>query len=354
MTIHTFEVSCMLDNNKYYNIQGILKRKDPSKWKATKNGMQYWGLSYKGILINMYQVKKHGFYTYYIIYRISARRVIENDNFVGLFYTQKYYELEEAVNDILKDKCEYLPKLKKCNLKRIDFCVNSYLDNQEQVKAYIKTAKKANVPSKLEVYEQYDKISKRKKPTKDDFTVFSSEYVSVSIYNKYKEMKKQKNGVFPQSELGKAKNIVRIEIRCMEGKINALKKKYKIKSISDFMFYGNKIGKELYKYYLRKIFNEGNICTLKEALRRIDNSGYKRENINLLKEFITDCNESRSVAKTFNVYKNIYGKSKAKCIIFMLDNIDTNYVTVPASDAKLFDGSYIPTPYELFVDSVKK
>ena len=63
---------------------------------------------------------------------------------------------------------------------------------------------------------------------KDDFTVWSREYVAVSIYNKYAEMKSQKKGVFPESEIQRAKNIVRMEIRCMEGKIQALKKKYGI------------------------------------------------------------------------------------------------------------------------------
>ena len=353
MTIHTFEASATLTNEKYYTIQQELRSKDPSKWKAVKNGMSYWGLSDKGILIQMHQIKKKDFYAYTIIYRISARRVIENDNFVGLFNTKKYYELEEKVNEVLKGKCSLFPKLKKCKLKRLDFCINAKLGNQEQVKAYIKTAKRANVPSKLEIYEQYDKKSKRKKPTKDDFTVYSSEYIQVSIYNKYMEMKKEKDGVFPADEMERAKNIVRIEIRCMNGKIKALSKKYNIKTISEFMAHSNKIGKELYKYYLGKIFSSGMVCTLKEALSRIDGSGYKPENINLLKEFIGDSNESRSVAETFRIYKNIYGKTEVKRIVFMLDNIDTNYVTVTNADVKLFDNGYIPTPVELYEEFVK-
>lgn len=353
MTIHTFEASATLTNEKYYTIQQELRSKDPSKWKAVKNGMSYWGLSDKGILIQMHQIKKKDFYAYTIIYRISARRVMENDNFVGLFNTKKYYELEEKVNEVLKGKCSLFPKLKKCKLKRLDFCINAKLGNQEQVKAYIKTAKRANVPSKLEIYEQYDKKSKRKKPTKDDFTVYSSEYIQVSIYNKYMEMKKEKDGVFPADEMERAKNIVRIEIRCMNGKIKALSKKYNIKTISEFMSHSNKIGKELYKYYLGKIFSSGMVCTLKEALSRIDGSGYKPENINLLKEFIGDSNESRSVAETFRIYKNIYGKTEVKRIVFMLDNIDTNYVTVTNADVKLFDNGYIPTPLELYEEFVK-
>ena len=65
------------------------------------------------------------------------------------------------------------------------------------------------------------------------------------------------NGVFPPEELERGQNIVRIEIRCMEWKIRALKKKYKVDSISDFMLYGDKIGDELYNYYLSRIFNRG-------------------------------------------------------------------------------------------------
>ncbi len=353
MTIHTFQVSSMLTNEDFYNIQRDLKSKDPSKWKALKNGMQYWGLSDKGILINMHIIKKKGFYSYSIMYRISARRVMDNDNFVGLFNTKNYCDLEEKVDKILKDKCTFLPKLKKCNLKRLDFCVNAELDNQEQVKAYIKTAKRSNVPSKLEIFETYDKKSKRKKPTKDDYTVCLSEYIDISIYNKYMEMKKEKDCAFPKSELDRAKNIVRIEIRCKEGKIKALKKKYNISSISDFMFRADKIGNELFNYYLSKMFNNGVIYTLKEALARIDKSGFKPENINILKEFIEDANNSRSVAETVKIYKGIYGKKEVNRILFMLDLIDTNYVTITNAVKKLFDNSYIPTPLELYQDFVK-
>ena len=37
-------------------------------------------------------------------------------------------------------------------------------------------------------------------------------------------------------------------------------------------------------------------------------SGYKKENIELLKDFITEANISRSSADTIKKYKNIYGK----------------------------------------------
>ena len=50
----------------------------------------------------------------------------------------------------------------------------------------------------------------------------------------------------------------------------------------------------------------------------------------------------------FKIYKNFYGKSGVKNIVHLLDDIETNYVTVTTSDSKLFEDRCIPTPLELF------
>lgn len=348
MTIHTFEVSAQLANNDYYEAQKELKQAAPDKWKSEKRGMTYFGMSDKGILIKFFIIKKKKYYTYMVTYRISARRVMENHNFVGLFDTNRYDELENEVNKLLKEQSKHLPKLKVCNLRRIDFCVNTKLNNQEQVKAYIKTMKRANVPAKLELYEEYDRVSKRKKPMKDDFTVWASDYVAISIYNKYAEMKKQKKGVFPESEVKQSKNIVRMEIRCMEGKVQALKKKFGVDTIRQFMRSGDEIGEYLFHYYLKKFTGTGDLYTLKNTLKRIDMSGYKAEKKELLKEFVETANTFRSAAEAVKIYKSIDGKKQVKKIIFMLNMIETNYVTITTDTARLFENGYVPTPIELF------
>ncbi len=354
MTIHTFEVTCTVPGDDYYLIQDKLKKSDPSKWAKETTGMCYWGLSDKGIIIRTFitKNKKKGYYAYNIIYRISARRVMDNHDFVGLFDTNDYDALEEEVNLILKNKCKLLPLLEDCKMKRIDFCVNAELKNQEQVKAYIKTVKRANIPNHLELYEPYDKISKRKKPMKDDFTVYSENYVAISIYNKQRQMIKEqkdtKKVIFPQDEIDRAENIVRIEIRCIEGKVSELKKKFNLKSIYDFMIFSGKIGDYLFRYYLSRICNDGIICTLSEALKRIDMGEYKPENTELLKEFIRYANETRSVAEAVCLYRKFLSKKEVNRIIWMLSNIETNYVTATTEVVKLFDNGYIPTPLELY------
>ncbi|MBE7032745.1 MAG: hypothetical protein E7406_00770 [Ruminococcaceae bacterium] len=356
MTIHTFEVSHTLCGDDFKLIQDTLKTKDPDKWKKESNGMSYWGLSKQGIIIKMFitKNKKKGYYAYHIIYRISARRVMDNHDFVGLFDTNDYDLLEKEVNFILHNKCKLLPLLEDCKMRRIDFCINAELANQEQVKAYIKTMKRANIPPHLMLYEVYNEKSKRTKPMKDDFTVYNDNYIAVSIYNKQRQMIKEQKGknkaIFPASEIERTEKIVRIEIRCMEGKVSELKKKFKLKSIQDFMDSSQQIGDYLFRYYLSRICNDGKICTLSEALKRIDMGEYKPDNTELLKEFIEYANNTRSVAGAISTYKKWMDKKAVNRMIWMLSNIETNYVTATSKAAKLFDQGYIPTPLELYED----
>jgi len=351
MYIHTFEATTYLTNEKFYDIQKEL-RNDKDKWKAERRGMTYFGLSDKGILIKMYQIKKPKFYTYTITYRISARRVIDNDNYVGLFNTKDYSILKDKINHILNKKCDLLPDISTCTLRRLDFCINAELDSQEQVKAYINTARRANIPAKLKRYEVYNEKAKRTKPTDDDMTVYNDGYIAISIYNKYAQMKKEKKVPYSEKDLSKAKNIVRIEIRCMEEKIQVLQKKFSVRTIDEFMVYADTIGDSLYNYYLPKMFGSGEICTLKEAVRKIEMSEFKKKNIELMKEFIEDANTLRSAFEAVKFYTEAYGKKEVKRILYLFDHIDTNYVTATNADAKLFNKSYIPTPIELYNDTV--
>ena len=347
MTIHTFEVSSILDNERYYNIQQDLKT-DKDKWERLKNGMCYFGLSEKGITIKMYRIKKKGFYSYCIIYEISAQRVFDNDDHVGLFDAENYPKLKKKVNKQLMKKSKLLPKLDDCKLRRIDWCINIELESQEQVKAYIETVRRANIPAGMERY------TINNKPTKDDMTVISEGYAAVSIYNKQsqmiKENKRRQKKIFSDKDIRAAEKIVRIEIRCFEGKVKALKKKHHISSIDDFMDYADLIGKDLYRYYLTKMFSNNEIYTLKEARERIELSGYKKDNRKLLDNFLTEANESRSAAKAMAFYKELYGDKEMKRILYMLEQIDVNYVTVTGKVSKQFRDGYIPTPYELFME----
>ena len=346
MYIHTFQVTKSISKELSCHIQNDLKM-DKDKWKGEALGMTYWGLSDKGILIHTHLLKKKGFYSYYIIYRISAQRVIENNNFVGLFDTRNYDILKKKVNKLIKEKSEYLPFLDDCKLSRLDFCLNAELENQEQVKAYIKMARRAKIPKFLKQRVYYDKTSKRIKPFEDDMTVYSDNYIEISIYNKFRQMKKEEKELYSEKDLKSAENIVRIEIRCMKKKLKELKKVYRLYTIDDFMKNADIIGKHLYKYYLSKMFGTGRIYTLKTAKEQFSYGDLKPKNAEILKDFLDFANNVRSADKAYEAYCAAHGKKEARKILSKFDYIDTSYVTITNRDAKLFDGEYIPHPLDL-------
>ena len=65
-------------------------------------------------------------------------------------------------------------------------------------------------------------------------------------------------------------------------------------------------------------------------------------------------NETRSVAEAVCLYREFLSKKEVNRIIWMLSNIETNYVTATTEVVKLFDYGYIPTPLELYDDYMQK
>ncbi len=349
MYIHTFEIKKQISKEESCKIQEAL-RMDKDKWQGKENGMTYWGLSDKGILIHTYLLKKKGYYAYYIIYRISAQRVIENDNFVGLFNTKKYGILKNKVNRLLKEKSEHLPLIDDCNLSRYDFCINAELLNQEQVKAYIKMARRAIIPKYLKQRAYYDKVSKRSKPLKDDMSVYSDNYVEISIYNKFKQMKKEEKEIYSDKDFKAAENIVRIEIRCMKKKLKELKKKFDVKTTDDFMRKADKIGRYLYKYYLSRMFGTGEICTLKQAKENFSLGDLKPKNIEALTEFLERVKKKRSTNTVYDIYCETDGENETRNILNKFNYVNTSYVIMPVEGAKHFYRKYVPSPLDLVAE----
>lgn len=347
MKIHTFELTSILTNDKYYKIQKTLKIKDKSKWKSERNGMLYFGLREKGILIYMFILKKKNYYSYRIIYRISARRVLDKNNYVDLFDLQLYDELELEANRLLFEKSNSLPKLNDCDLTRIDFCHNAELENQHQVKAYIKTIKNGYIPPKHNEFLIYSETGKRFIPPKNDFTFFKNDYVEISIYNKKAQMKQ--DDYYPKSEIDRASNIVRMEIRCYKKLIKEYCEKHNITSLRRFMGCCGNLGNELYNKYLSKISGSGCIYTLKETNQRIDMSEFRKKDIKLMKEFVKDIN-LHGAPETFEVYKKEYSKAILKRMIGLFEIIDTSFITLPVREAKLFDSGKLPSPLKLYYE----
>lgn len=352
MLIHTFETSFTVSSNVFFDIQNQLKMKN-YKWDGrNEDRMVFYGLSKYGILIIFRRIRKPKFTSYRIMYVISAYRVFEPYRYVGLFDSRGYAELEERVDSLLYNLCPKLPPLRKCTPSRIDFCINAYLENQHQVKEYINLAKKCNIPKSMEESFLYDD-KKHKMRSKKDMTIRSSEYIEISIYNKYAQMKDSAKNANSFPDMNDAKNIVRIEIRCMRNKLEHIAKKFGLQenSLLSYMRHADEIGKYLYKFYLKKMFCQGQFYTLAEAKKRIAMSGFSDETIAEMTEFAEYVNRERNLNEIVNVYTDNEGKKATKRILWLFDEIDTNPLTIPKSMAKIFGKEGVPHPLKLFKEN---
>ncbi len=348
MLIHTFEISTITTSDLYFNTQNQLKQTGNDWSKKGDHKMVYFGLRNHGIIIYYKQMKKKGFTQYQISYRINPSRVLKSDVFTKLFDTKEYDKMKKKADKYLTQLCPELPKLKHCSLSRMDYCVDVHLDNQEQVKAFVKLAKRCNIPKSFEEKFLYDK----KKRSKDDMTIYNSG-VEISLYNKYAQMtkessKKKNKGLFPDIE--EARDVLRIEIRCMTSKLNHLSKKFDVETTGEFMEKTEKIGWYLFDYYLYKMFPKGDCYTLPDAIERAKRNEFSDEAKKEMTEFLEYANEKRSLADASKFFRETYGDDYVKKLLWRFRQIDTSPITFPRELKKVFNAKQIPNPVELVTE----
>ena len=124
-------------------------------------------------------------------------------------------------------------------------------------------------------------------------------------------------------------------------------------SLSAFFNRANKIGSELFNYYLPQIASNATIRTLKDSEERIAKSEYGKKTKKLLWDFVEHANIVRSVSKAIENFNKYHSKKKINELLTLLNDIDVNPITVTKEDLKKFDCGYIPSLIELYKEFSK-
>lgn len=351
MKIHTLEFKSILSNDLYYKIQERIK--NTLEWNGKKDNVLYWGMHKCGIILELHhKSKKVPIHT--ISYRISARRMFEPENYVGLFDCNQIKALIGKAGSILSAFSPLLPELKACSLTRLDFCTNLALENQKQVRAYIKLMQRAAMPKGFFRKEYYDKTAKRKKPLQDDFTIFRRNDMELSIYNKYRQMKKEmeRNKKLDFPDIEAAKNIVRIELRCLPKRLNQLKQKYGLRNWTELFERAEEIGTDLYEFYLQKLFGHGDFYTIKELRERIAISEFPEQEQEDMLGFVKEASVCRSLDKAKEYLYGTCFHGKMKHLLAKFDLIAASPAAIPREERKLFPKKEpVPNPIVLLHDA---
>lgn len=247
-------------------------------------------------------------------------------------------------------------------LKRVDYCLNFYLDelipgcNPNLIMNLIK---RGDIPHNYEEWGEYDNVSHRKKSSPNSFYLISKS-VNINCYNKYMQLlersKENANNGYPpisQAVLGAAQGIIRFEVQCKHHKMNPSSNSVKGSENDSYNKYKDLLSYETcidtIIYYYRKIIKYGDWYTLQDAVRKIMSQHYNRQKEKRLIDVLGLVNQRRS----FNDAKTAYTGEKLKAFkrtIKDLISLNINPVTIPRE----WGIKHIPNLLNAYFDKVQE
>lgn len=346
MGFHTFECYHIITCNEYKKLKNTLSNK--GKFYRDPKCINHFSyisecLDNHGIKIRLNQFNENGYSFYYASYIINPRRVIEENNYVGIFISTNVDDMLFACNKYIKSKSNKLPEIYDCKLSRIDYCYNIQLDNMDTVSRYIKLSKRCNVPYGFNMEKYFDKKAKKKVISQDGINLKRSNLVEISFYNKQRQMDKNK---FKYPDGNNANGIVRFEIQCFKTKVKNLHKKYDIEDIAEFLNKSDKISYDIFNYYIPQMFGTGDFYTTEKAYEFINGSKYATKTKEEMISLVKNTAEYSNLNKAEDEFKEKHGKTKLNVIIKKFNKLDLSPLTIP----RRWDIDYIPNPLSYIED----
>lgn len=148
-------------------------------------------------------------------------------------------------------------------IKRIDLCFNFRLSSKEDAKEYLELLKKGLYPYNFKRMMEYSQTGKREIPTKNSFTVCSTN-IEFSVYNKYLQLS-DKSWKYTLEEIEEAEGMLRVELRIKRPKVRHCKKKYSLQEEEHFLFLVSQIAEEQITAYLKRCFGTGKFLKIRYA-----------------------------------------------------------------------------------------
>lgn len=261
-----------------------------------------------------------------IWYVVNPRRVINDNEYVGIFDAKDVEKMLELANRLLKGVVYSMPSLDECILARLDFCQNINLENQDMVEMYIDLVKRCNIPPGFKMERFYDRKVRKVVNSKDGIKL-SMGYMALIIYNKKAQMLKQD---YDYPNIDAADGILRFEIQASYNKLYTLGINKGIKALRDFLNHGDEFAKQQFHYYLPKIFCTGDYYSYEVAEKKIKQSGYTNKIQKAMLDLLKMTSVHKSIYKAImEMISNNYSKSQISLLLKKFNDLNLNLCTLP-------------------------
>lgn len=341
MSFHTFELKYKIrDVTRSMEIFESLSKPGGKFYKDKKEYADTWvceKLRDNGIIIKIRNIKKNGYMHEMLYYKINPRRVMNDNDYIGLFESSEAKDMLNRIDELIESKFNMaLPSVESMKLNRIDFCTNVLLNGQEEVKAYIEILKRGLTLKKYSLQKYDNPIAKRKTLSKNGLTYIGENGVNITYYNKFREMSEQN---LPMRDVEQLNKILRIEIQCKNKKVKRLYKKYMIKDVNGFLYLSNKIGREIFEKYSNLFCGAGDFYRLDAVKRSIEKSSFKTNTKKLMTELAEYSAKHSSLDKAVSEMSERYGDDKTQKVLKKFDELGISPVIIPRRSVIKYAGN---------------
>ena len=331
MGFHTFEARFKLTKTQFNGLKNDLHSKGveiyTDKMSCERHKPYIFkGLKDNGIIAILSKYEQDSYKHYVLKYRINPRRVIDENNYVGIFNSANVDVMMYQVNNALKSVSKLFPDISDCTIARIDYCANVKLDSAKDVELYLDLLKRCNIPDNFEIKKYYDKKAKKKIILQDGLILSRSNLVNITFYNKQRQMGKQD---FNYPDCNNANGIIRFEIQCLKRKAFNLTKRTKSKDIAEFLNKSDKICDDVFTQYLPSLYGTGDFYTLERAMEIISHSNYSDKTKKKMIWLVNKASKYSNLNKAINEMHNFYDAKVERDLIKKFNKCNLSPLTIP-------------------------
>ena len=259
---------------------------------------------------------------------------------IKYFFRIAFVEIMKKVQNYsaeAMDEIYFFSDIDNLNITRIDYCINIFLEDQNEVKQYLKLLSKGDIPHKHGA-----KFVKSAKGIKGCY--YTNKSININFYNKLEQMlahnknTRSDENKYTKDEIDASKNILRLEVQCKSCLFN--RKTFK-KTYGDNrkLYFSEIIARDFIHKYLIEISQNGDyykkskVENAIERQRPVKFNSIQRKNGSKYKNMLSlfkkvsapNCKGLWKYRQSLN--KNERGKIDKTLKIF--DSIGVNIITIP-------------------------
>lgn len=237
----------------------------------------------------------------------------------------KLAKVPAKLNELIQGLCTEFPDItSRCILSRIDYCINYWMNSQDEIEEYFKLLQKYKTPIHFQPLKFYDKKKHRNSVRSGEITMRCKSY-ELSLYLKRTQMLNSPYN-YSKNEISHATGQIRIELRARRNKLYSLKKKQQLRREDELQLLQSPNAVDTIIKILKSMYGFGDFYSMKKAKQIIKEASYHSATVDNLLYILEIVKKS----KTLDPNRNGLDPEYLKKYLIYFNELNLSPITVPA------------------------